>query len=60
MEARDLFSRELKRLAPLKEREENTCVVEITSEVISRWAVEIGRKAFESDESASSDGNVEE
>ena len=51
MEARDLFAKELKQLAPLKLKSE--CGTEITPEMISEWAAEIGRKVFESDESMS-------
>ncbi len=50
MEAKSLFTRELKQLAPLK----CECGSEITSEKIKEWAVEIGQKVFESDESMSS------
>lgn len=49
METRDLYTKELKQLAPLK----CECGSEITSEKIKEWAVEIGRKVFESDESMS-------
>jgi hypothetical protein len=50
MAIEDLFTRELKQLAPLK----CNCGTEITTEIIREWAVEIGSKAFESDESMSS------
>ena len=43
---------ETKQLIPLK----SDCGSDITPEIISEWAIEIGRKAFESDESMSSGG----
>jgi len=49
MEIRDLYTKELKQLAPLK----SECGKDITPELIKDWAAEIGRKAFESDESMS-------
>jgi hypothetical protein len=49
MENLNLFTRELEQLAPLK----CECGSDITSERIKEWAVEIGRKVFESDESMS-------
>jgi hypothetical protein len=60
MEAKNLFARELGRLTPLKKEEKNICTLDITPEVISRWAVQIGKSVFKSDESASSDGREEE
>lgn len=49
METIDLYTEELEQLAPLR----CGCGADITPELISEWAVEIGRKAFESDESMS-------
>ena len=46
----DLFTKELEQLTPLK----CGCGFDITPELISEWAVELGKKAFESDESMSS------
>ena len=60
METRDLFTRELRRLTPLKKKKENICIKNITPEVISRWACEICESAFKEDDSASSDGKLEE
>jgi hypothetical protein len=60
METKDLFTRELRRLAPLKKEKENTCIRDITPEVISRWACEICESVFKEDDSASSDGKLEE
>ncbi len=45
----DLFTEELKQLAPLNYE----CESSITPEIISAWAIELGKKAFESDESMS-------
>ena len=45
----NLFLKELEQLIPLK----SDCGSDITPELISEWAVEIGRKVFESDESMS-------
>lgn len=50
MEIKELFTKEISRqYTPLK----CDCGTIITSEIISEWAIEIGRKAFESDESMS-------
>jgi hypothetical protein len=49
MEIKDLFTKECEQLTPLK----CDCGTEITSEIISEWAIELGKKAFESDESMS-------
>jgi len=50
MEIKELFTKEInKQHTSLK----CDCGTIITSEIISEWAVEIGRKIFESDESMS-------
>jgi hypothetical protein len=60
METKDLFTEELRRLAPLKKEKENIRIRDITPEVISRWACEICESVFKDEGSASSDGREEE
>lgn len=55
MEIRDLFVKELKRLVPLKKSE---YTVEITPELIKKWAVDICDSVGLEDESMSSGGEA--
>lgn len=55
MEIRDLFVKETKRLIPLKESKHT---VEITPELIKKWAIEICDSVGLEDESISSGGGA--
>jgi len=59
METRDLFARELRSFTPLKKKEE-VCPIEITSEVISIWAIEIGKSVFKKDIESGNSSDCEE